>query len=120
MVGVVVIDLRLQPVEGLTDIGLLEAQPETFTLELAAIHAPSGVAGEAVATACGQLDQGVRIRHPAERDIGVPLVIARRHGIAIAVRVVVSLRAVGHQPRVTLCATHGGIQVAVETTVGAG
>ncbi len=120
MVGVVVVDLRLQPVEGLAEIGLLEAQPQALTLELAAVHPAPGIACVAIAATGGQLDQGVRIRRPAQGDVGVPLVVTRWHGIAVAIGVIVSLGAVGHQPGIALTVAGGGVQVAVEATVGGG
>ncbi|MNM69440.1 hypothetical protein D3C81_810360 [compost metagenome] len=120
VVGVVVVDLRLEAVEGLADVGLLEAQAEAFALELAAVHAAPGIARLAVAGPGGQLEQGIGVRRPAQGHIGVPLVEARLHGIAVAVLVVVGLRAVGHDPRVTVLAAGGGVDAAVEAAVGAG
>ncbi|MNM92378.1 hypothetical protein D3C81_1047100 [compost metagenome] len=89
MVGVVVVDLRLDLVEHLAEVGLFKAQAQAFALELRAVHAAPGVAGFAITLAGRQFQQGVLVGCPAEGDIAVPLVPARRHGVVVAVVVVV-------------------------------
>src|SRR5690606_21901912 len=70
VVGVVVVDLRLDTIEGVADTGFLEAQTQAFTLELATVHATPGIACVAITPPCGQFHQGIRIRRPAQRHIG--------------------------------------------------
>lgn len=120
VIGVVVVDLCLQAIEGLANVGLLETQAKALALELAAVHAAPGITGEAVAAAGGELDERVFVGRPAQGDIGVPLVITRRHGVAVAIGVVVGLGTVGHQPCIALTVASSGVQVAVEAPVGTG
>ena len=119
MVGVVVVDLRLQLVEHLADVGLLEAQAEAFALELRTVHAASGITRFAIALAGGEFDQGVGIRRPAHSHVAVPLVPARGHGIAAAVLVVVGLGLVAGDAQVTQWSAGGRIQHPVEAAIGA-
>ncbi|MCY1432505.1 hypothetical protein D9M71_485050 [compost metagenome] len=89
VVGVVVVDLRLDLVEHLAEVGLFKAQAQAFALELRTVHAAPGIAGFAVTLAGGQLQQGVLVGCPAEGDIAIPLFPARRHGVVVAIVVVV-------------------------------
>ncbi|MNS25541.1 hypothetical protein D3C72_574370 [compost metagenome] len=73
VVGVVVVDLRLDLVEHLAEVGLFETQAQAFALELRAVHATPGIAGLAIALAGGEFQQGVLVGGPAEGDIAVPL-----------------------------------------------
>ncbi len=119
VIGIVVVDPRLDLLQHLADIVPLEPQGDAFTLELAAVHAAPGVAGFAVTTADRQLQQRVFVRRPAEHQVGAPLVPARMHVVAVTVLVVIGVGAVGQQADVTLLATGGGIDIAVEATIGA-
>ncbi|MCY1407286.1 hypothetical protein D9M71_225830 [compost metagenome] len=120
MIGVVVVDLRLDLIQYLADVGLLEAQAKAFAQELRAVHAAPGVAGFTIATAGGQLQQGVGVRRPADGHVAVPFVIARRHGVVVAVLVVVGVRGVADDPHITRLSTGGSVHQFVEAAVGAG
>ncbi len=76
VVGVVVVDLRLDLVEHLAEVGFFETQTQAFALELRAVHATPGIASLTVALAGGEFQQGVLVGSPAEGDIAVPLVPA--------------------------------------------
>ncbi|MCY1410665.1 hypothetical protein D9M71_260360 [compost metagenome] len=119
MVGVVVVDLGFELVEDLADVGLLEAQAKAFALELRTVHATAGIAGLAVALAGGQFHQGIGVRGPAQGHVAVPLVPARRHGVAIAVFIVVGARLVADETRIAVAVARCGIQHLVEAAVGA-
>ena len=73
-----------------------------------------------IALAGSELQQGVRVRGPAQCYIAVPLVIARRHGVAVAVLVVISVRGVADHPHVAQRAAGGGVDGLVEAAVGTG
>ncbi|MNN15768.1 hypothetical protein D3C81_1288820 [compost metagenome] len=120
MVGVVVINLGFKLVPDLADVGLLKAQAEAFTLELRAVHAAPGVTGFAVALAGRELHQGVGIGCPAQGHIAIPLVPARRHGVAIAVFVVIRVRLVADKAYVAKRVARSGVDDFVEAAVGTG
>ncbi|MNX98975.1 hypothetical protein D3C86_1314040 [compost metagenome] len=120
MVGVVVVDLRLDLIQYLADVGLLEAQAKAFAQELRTVHAAPGVAGFTIATAGGQFQQGVCIRRPADGHVAVPFVVARRHCVVVAVLVVVGVRGVADDPHVTRLTAGCGVHQFVEAAVGAG
>ena len=97
VIGFVVVHARFDPVEHVTEMLLVERQAERLAAEMRAVHSASRVARIAVAGAGGQLDACMVVRRPAERRIGVPLVPLRRHGVAVAVLVVLRMRVVrGH------------------------
>ncbi|MNS28423.1 hypothetical protein D3C72_603960 [compost metagenome] len=76
VVGVVVVDLRFEFLQHVSDVGFFETQAEAFAQELRAVHAASGIARFAVALAGGEFDQGIGVRGPAHCDVAVPLVVA--------------------------------------------
>ena len=119
MVGVVVVDLGFDFVENVADIRLFKAQAQAFALVLAAVHATPGRACFAVALAGGEFQQGVGIRGPAQGDVAIPFVVARGHGVAVAVLVVIGMGGVADNPHIAQRATGGGIDGFVETAVGA-
>jgi len=119
VVGVVVVDLCFDLVENVADIGFFKAQAKAFAQVLAAVHAAPGRTCFAIALAGGEFQQGIGIRGPAEGDITVPFVVARRHGVAIAVLVVVGVGRVADHPYIAQRATGGGIDGFVEAAVGA-
>ena len=119
MVGVVVVDLCFDLVENIADIGFFKAQAQAFALVLAAVHAAPGGACFAVAFASGEFEQGVGVGCPAEGDITVPFVVARGHGVAIAVLVIVGVGGIADHPYIAQRATGGGIDGLVEAAVGA-
>ena len=120
VVGVVVVDLRLDLLQHIADVRFDEAQAQALALELRAVHAAPGVACLAVALAGGEFDQGVLVGGPADRDVAVPLLPARRHGIPGAVLVIVGLRVVAGEAQVAEPVAGGGVQHLVEAAVGAG
>lgn len=76
---------------------LVERQAERLAAEMRAVHPATRVARIAVAGAGGQLESRMVVGRPAERRIGVPFVPLRRHGVAVAVLVVLRMRVVrGH------------------------
>ncbi|MNX95289.1 hypothetical protein D3C86_1275580 [compost metagenome] len=120
VVGVVVVDLRFEFFHHVADVGFLKTQAEAFALELRAVHAAPGVTRLTVALAGSQLQQGVGIRGPAECDVAVPFVIARRDGVVVAIPIVVGMRGVADHSHVTQRSTGSGVDHFVETAVGAG
>ncbi|MNZ76006.1 hypothetical protein D3C78_944990 [compost metagenome] len=119
MVGVVVVDLCLEFFQHVAEVRLLETQAEAFALELRAIHTASSVTRLTVTLASGQLQQCVGARGPAHGHIAVPLVVARRHGVVVAVAVIVGMGGVADHSHIALRATGGGIHHFVEAPVGA-
>lgn len=120
VVGVVVVDLCLDLLQHIADVRFDEAQAQALALELRAVHAAPGVACLAVALAGGEFDQGVLVGGPADRDVAVPLLPARRHGIPGAVLVIVGLRVVAGEAQVAEPVAGGGVQHLVEAAIGAG
>lgn len=120
VVGVVVVDLRLDLLQHIADVRFDEAQAQALALELRAVHAAPGVTCLAVALAGGEFDQGVLVGGPADRDVAVPLLPARRHGIPGAVLVIVGLRVVAGEAQVAEPVAGGGVQHLVEAAIGAG
>src|SRR5690606_7568140 len=98
---------------------LLEAQAQAFALELGSIHAAPGITRLAVSGANTQLQQGVIVRGPAQRQIGIPFVPARGHPVAVAIFIVAGTGAVATQPQIALTAADGTVQLQVATGIGA-
>ncbi len=119
MVGVVVVELRLQLGEYGRQAFLLEPQACALALELAAIHAPAAVARLAIALAGAELDQRVGIGRQAQRHVGIPLVPLRRHGPAVAVPVILPVGMVGRHAGVEALVAHGQVHVLVVAAGGA-
>ncbi|MNV19092.1 hypothetical protein D3C71_1099400 [compost metagenome] len=120
MVGVVVVDLRLDCIQHIADAGFLEAQAEAFAQELRTVHAAPGVARFTVTLAGGQLQQGIGIRGPTECDVAVPFVVTRWDGVVVAVLVVVCMCGVADYPHVAQWPAGSGVHQFVEAPVGAG
>ena len=120
VVGVVVVNLRFDLVEHLADVGLFKAQAQAFALVLAAVHAASCRTRLAIALACGEFQQRVGVGGPAQGDVAIPFVIARGHGVAIAVFVIVRVCGVADHPDIAQRATGGGVDGFVKAAVGAG
>lgn len=115
VVGVVVVELRLQLVQHAAQVALLGAQPEALALELRAVHAAAGIARLAVAGARRQFIDRIGVGREAQRHVGIPFVPARRHGVAVAILVVLRMRVIGREAGVDLVVAHrqvGGLVVA--------
>ena len=95
VVDVVVIDLRLELRQQRRDHALLELQADVLAIELDAIHAAVGIGRLAVALGQRELDPGVAVGRPAQRQVGAPAGVGRMHLVAVAIRVVVGVRAGG-------------------------
>ncbi len=120
MVGVVVVHSCLQLPQAAAIELLLEAQPEAFPFELGAVHAASGVTRFAVPGTHAQLQQGVVIRGPAQRQVGIPFVPARWHPVAIAIFIIAGAGAVAAQPQIALTAADRTVQLQIPAGIGAG
>src|SRR5690606_8645201 len=95
VVGHVVEHAGLEGLQALADVRLLEAQAVVAAVELAAVHAAAGIPRLAVADAHAQLQQGVLVGRPAQREVGVPLLPGRAHALAVAIVVIAGFRTVG-------------------------
>src|SRR5690606_19504234 len=119
MVRMVVVDPCFKLTQAATAELPLKTQAEAFPLELGAVHAPTGVTGLAVTGADTEFQQGVVIRRPAQRQVGIPLVPARGHTITLTVLVVTRAGEVADQPQIAFAAAQGAVQLQVATGIGA-
>ncbi len=94
VVGVVVVQVGLQLVPRTGQVVLLEAGGVAGALERGTVHAAAGVARDRIAGAGRQLQHGIGVGRPADRDIAVPLAPPGGHHIAVAVLVVIRFGAV--------------------------
>lgn len=91
--------------------------PSCTRKSLAESQSESGPARLALAAAGGQLIQGVGYGRETERQVGVPLVAARGHLVAVAILVILQTGMVGGDAGVHLIVAHGqldGLVVAAE------
>src|SRR5690606_26923158 len=93
VVDVVLPGLDFHLLHGVGNVFAHRAQAHVLARELHAVHAAVPVGRLAVALPPGQFNQRVVVGRPAGRQVTAPALVLRVHGDAVAVLVVVRLRA---------------------------
>src|SRR5690606_35333478 len=94
VVGVIVVQVRLQLVACTRQVVLFETSGVTGALERGAVHATTGVARDRIAGAGREFQHGIGIGRPADGYVAVPLAPPGGDHVAVAVLVVIRFGAV--------------------------
>src|SRR5690606_8187629 len=116
----VIEESRFQRFECSLEPGRLEPQCIARALELGDVHVSAGISGLAVASTCAQLEHGVLGGRPAEREICVARLPARRDLVSVAVFVIVGFGPIRTESRVADFCTADHIEELIVAAEGTG